>query len=181
MSRPIRLVIADDHHLIRCAMAEVLAAHQDLELVGEADDGRGAVELAGRVRPDVVLMDYSMPRMNGPEATRLIKSSYPDMSVIGFSMHESDIVAAAMRAAGAVTHLSKGCELPTLISAIRRAARPPTDADAAQSMPDRRDHESRIDTTSVEPPEGRAAPRKSGSSLRSTRRPTGPSRLDQEH
>ena len=77
-----RVVIADDHPLARGRLKEVLGQHPDLELVGEAQDGQGALELCRRLRPDVVLISVLMPEMDGIEATRLIKREVPAVSVV---------------------------------------------------------------------------------------------------
>jgi DNA-binding NarL/FixJ family response regulator len=93
----------------------------DMEVVGQAADGQEAVELTAMVRPDVVLMDVTMPRLDGIEATRRIKSEMPYVRVIGLSMHEKEDLARAMQEAGAVAYLSKnGCS-ETLIETIRAA------------------------------------------------------------
>lgn len=113
-------MLADDHRILRHALATVLRDEQDLEVVGEAGDGQEAVELAVRCRPDVILMDVTMPRLSGIEATRQITAACPRVRVIGLSMHEEDGMAAQMRAAGAIAYLTKGGSAEELLDMIRR-------------------------------------------------------------
>lgn len=115
----IRLLLADDHQILREGLASLLSEESDMEVVGQAGDGREAIELARAMRPDVVLMDVTMPRLDGIQATRLITSELSGIAVIGLSMHEEDDMATAMRAAGAVAYLSKGGPSDSLIAAIR--------------------------------------------------------------
>ncbi len=115
----IRLLLADDHKILRQGLAALLQMEEDIEVVGEAADGQEAVELARRLRPDVVIMDVSMPRINGLEATRTILAELPDTKVIALSMHAEGDMAAAMREAGAIAYLTKGGPSDSLIAAIR--------------------------------------------------------------
>jgi PAS domain S-box-containing protein len=117
--RRIRVLLADDHALLREGLASLLHEEPDIELVGEAADGRAAVELALRVKPDVILMDVTMPRMDGIEATRRITAALPEVRVIGLSMHEQEDMAAAMYEAGASAYLSKGGPSESLLATIR--------------------------------------------------------------
>lgn len=118
--RKIRVLLADDHRILRNALASMLADEQDLEIVGEAGDGVEAVELASQYRPDVILMDITMPRLNGIEATRRITATWPQVRVIGLSMHEEEGMAAQMREAGASAYLTKGGSPDQLLATIRR-------------------------------------------------------------
>src|SRR5918997_407467 len=86
--RPARLVLVDDHELARDGLQDILTDVPDVEIVGEAADGREAIELCRRVRPDLVLMDLRMPRMDGLEATREIKREHPEIGVLVMTMHE---------------------------------------------------------------------------------------------
>lgn len=119
-SDAIRVVVADDHDITRKGLVSVLASQSDLELVGEAGDGESAVDLVRRHCPDVVVLDVTMPRMNGIEAARIITDEFPDIRVIGLSVHEAGEMADAMRNAGASEYLDKGDPSLQLLAAIRR-------------------------------------------------------------
>jgi DNA-binding NarL/FixJ family response regulator len=117
----IRILLADDHRVFREGLSEFLADQPGLEIVGQAADGQAAVDLAMTLHPDVVLMDVTMPRMSGIEATRRILSKMPGVPVIGLSMHVEDDMAVAMRDAGAVAYLTKSGSSDHLVEAIHRA------------------------------------------------------------
>jgi DNA-binding NarL/FixJ family response regulator len=120
--RPIRIVVADDHAIIRAGLAKLLESAGDMEVVGSAADGREAVEVSAREQPDVVLMDLSMPRANGVEATREISASQPGTRVLILTAASRiDQIWDAMRA-GAVGHLLKDAEPDALFATIRAAA-----------------------------------------------------------
>jgi CheY-like chemotaxis protein len=116
----IRVLLADDHRTVRQGLATLLNEQPGIRVVGEASTGQEAVEMVRRLDPDVVLMDVSMPDMDGIEATRLIKAEMPRVRVIGLSMYDKrrDIVE-ELKKAGADTCLSKGALSETVISAIR--------------------------------------------------------------
>ncbi|MFP4349984.1 MAG: response regulator [Desulfococcaceae bacterium] len=116
----IRLLLADDHQVMREGLASLLVEEPDLEIVGEASDGEEALELARQLNPDVVLMDFSMPRMNGIEATRRLRKELPEVQVIGLSMYEEPDRSEAMLAAGARAYLTKSGKSDILIQTIRR-------------------------------------------------------------
>jgi DNA-binding NarL/FixJ family response regulator len=118
----IRVLLADDHEVMRKGLAMLLAKQADIEVVGEAIDGPTAIELARRIPADVIVMDVSMPELNGIEATKRIKQDNPDVRVIGLSMHEREDMEAAMHLAGAEAYLSKGGPPDALIAAIRGSA-----------------------------------------------------------
>jgi CheY-like chemotaxis protein/N-acetylglutamate synthase-like GNAT family acetyltransferase len=117
--RPIRVLLADDHEALRLGLVELLADEPDIEVIGEASDGAEAVELVRSKRPDLVVMDVSMPRLNGIEATRQIAQEMPRTRVIGLSMHEKHEVATSMLEAGATAYLPKDAPMELLLSAIR--------------------------------------------------------------
>ncbi|MFW6146361.1 MAG: response regulator [Planctomycetota bacterium] len=119
----LRIVLADDHRIMRSGLRSLLEDEEDLEVVAEADDGVAAVALAGRLEPDVVLMDVSMPEMDGVEATRQIKQDHPAIRVIGLSMFEDEPSARKMREAGAERYLTKTGPTKDLLAAIRLAGR----------------------------------------------------------
>ncbi len=115
----IRVLLADDHAVFRQGMAALLRDTQDIEIVGEAADGLEAVDRATELRPDVILMDVTMPELSGIEATRILAGSRPNVRIVGLSMHVDQSVADAMRSAGAAEYLSKGGSLDELLAAIR--------------------------------------------------------------
>ncbi len=118
----IRVLLADDHRVLREGLAQILAMEPDIELVGEATDGVNAVDLALKLHPDVVVMDVSMPKLGGIEATRKIREGQSGIAVIGLSMYEEDEQAEAMRVAGAASYVSKTAPAERLLSAIRQCA-----------------------------------------------------------
>jgi len=114
----VRVLLADDHPVVRKGLADLLRERPEIDLVGEARDGEEAVAMARDTKPDVVLMDVSMPKLNGIEATRHITSEMPGVRVIGLSMHEEEDMPRAMREAGATVYLSKTTAADTLVDAI---------------------------------------------------------------
>ena len=113
------MLLADDHALLREGLARLLDAEPDIEVVGQARDGMEAVRLASTLRPDLVLMDVSMPCLDGIEATRAIRSEFPGIRIIGLSMLDETEWAQAMRDAGAECFLSKAGPAADLLTAIR--------------------------------------------------------------
>ena len=118
----VRVLIADDHAVVRDGLSRLLQTLPDMEVVGRASDGREAVELALQLRPDVVIMDVSMPEMSGIEATRCILADLPGTRIIGLSMHKDQDVADQMRQAGAVDYLAKSGPINGVVAAIRQHA-----------------------------------------------------------
>jgi len=118
-TRTIRLLLVDDHKIMRQGLARLLSTEVDIQLIGEAGDGQEALELVQQLRPDVIVMDVSMPRMDGIKATRRILQQHPDTRIIGLSMHEQDDMAQAMLEAGAAAYLTKGGPSESLFEAIR--------------------------------------------------------------
>ncbi len=132
----IRVMLVDDHAVVRSGSAAFLMAYDDLELVGEASDGAEAVAMSGRVKPDVVLMDLVMPEMDGATATRAIRSAHPSIQVIVLtSFKEDDLVQGALQA-GAIGYLLKNVSTDELAAAIRaaHAGRPTLAPEAAQAL-----------------------------------------------
>ncbi len=117
--RKTRVLLVDDHAIMRDGLAKLLQALPDMQVVGQAADGRQAVDLALLLKPDVVLMDVSMPVMDGKEATRQILARLPRVGIIGLSMFSEPEVAEAMKAAGAVRYLAKTSPPADLVAAIR--------------------------------------------------------------
>jgi DNA-binding NarL/FixJ family response regulator len=104
---------------VRRGLVGLFRAEPDIEVVGEAADGKSAVYLIREVQPDFVLMDVSMPGMNGIQATRIIHTELPEVRIIGLSMFQTEELSAAMREAGAVDYISKGVPFENIIATIR--------------------------------------------------------------
>ena len=115
----IRIFLADDHLILREGIRLLLEKVPDIEMVGEADDGEEAVTGVEQLMPDVVLMDITMPRLNGLEATRQIKQKHPQIKVLILTMHETDQYLSEMLEAGASGYIVKATNSIELISAIR--------------------------------------------------------------
>jgi DNA-binding NarL/FixJ family response regulator len=113
-----RILVADDHAAMRHSLTEVLACEPDMEVVGEAPDGYAAVRLAKDLHPDIVIMDVSMPVLNGIEATRQIMRDCPGTRVIGLSMHASRGYVTQMLQAGASGYLVKNGNAEELLQAM---------------------------------------------------------------
>jgi NarL family two-component system response regulator LiaR len=135
---PIRIMIADDTALLRMLLAAKLAQEPDFRVVGEAENGRDAVDMALRLRPDVVLMDLDMPVLNGSQATERILAQLPYTKVILITALED--LASVARLSGAVDSLGKSCTPDQLAAAIRRAH-----TAAAIPVPESPDHQAAVE------------------------------------
>jgi DNA-binding NarL/FixJ family response regulator len=120
MSRSIRLLLAEDHASMRAAIRGVLADHIDLHVVGEAVDGAEAMSLAEDLLPDVVVMDINMPRINGIDAARHIKSHFPHIAILGLSVNANEYRDAMLKI-GAAAVIQKERMAEDLKDAIRAA------------------------------------------------------------
>jgi two-component system response regulator NreC len=116
---PIRILIADDHKIVREGLTALLRQHPHMEVVGEAENGRQAVQLAASLQPQVVIIDIGMPELNGIEATRQIVAESPGTKVIALSMHSDKRFVKGMLKAGAAGYLLKYCASEELVNAIQ--------------------------------------------------------------
>jgi DNA-binding NarL/FixJ family response regulator len=119
----LRVVLADDHEIIREGLRSLMEKDRHLEVVAEAGDGRAAVRLAKKLSPDVVVMDISMPGLNGMEATRQITAASPRTKVVALSMHSEKRFVVEMLRAGASAYVLKKCAFQELVQAVRAVAR----------------------------------------------------------
>ncbi|HEX8520874.1 MAG TPA: response regulator transcription factor [Tepidisphaeraceae bacterium] len=115
----IRIILADDHKIIRDGLRSLLAKQHDMEVVAEAEDGRTAVQLARELSPTVIVMDIAMPDLNGVEATRQVLDADPSIKVVALSMQSDGPVVRRMFQAGASGYLLKDCAFEELVKAIR--------------------------------------------------------------
>jgi len=116
-------MLVDDHVLVRAGLASLLQTVADLEVVGEAADGRQAIQIARECAPDVVLMDLSMPVLDGVEATRLLLAELPEVRVVGLTSFADRERVNDMLAAGAIGYLLKDCAPSDLLAGVRSAAK----------------------------------------------------------
>jgi two-component system response regulator NreC len=119
MADQISVLIADDHTIVRSGVRLLLEAESDIRVVGEAFNGREALELAESLQPDVVLMDITMPEMDGLEATKQLKTRFPHINVLVLTMHRSDEYFFEMLKSGASGYILKGAKTSELINAVR--------------------------------------------------------------
>lgn len=118
----IRIIIADDHAILRDGLSKSFDMEKDVEVVAQAADGHAVINLIREHVPDVVIMDIGMPELNGIEATRRISRDFPTVKVIGLSMHSSDKYVREMFRAGASGYLLKNCPFDELTEAVRTVA-----------------------------------------------------------
>lgn len=114
----IKIVVADDHRIIREGICNALKSNKNFNIIGEAENGRKAISLVKKHQPDVVIMDISMPELNGIEASRQIKSDAPNTKIIALSMHTDKRYVVGMLKAGVSGYLYKDCALQELSDAI---------------------------------------------------------------
>ena len=122
MARPIRILLADDHAILRDGIRALLSDETDLNVVGEAKNGRQALEQARALRPDIVIMDIGMPLLSGLEATTQIRRDVPEARVLILTMHQNEEYLAHVLAAGASGYVLKDVAGRELVSAIRQVA-----------------------------------------------------------
>lgn len=119
----IRVLLAEDHTIVRKGLRSLLEDEADIEVIGEAENGREAVRKVGQLRPDVVVMDISMPRLNGLEATRQIKKLFPEVKVLILTMHANEEYIFQILRAGASGYVVKQAVVTELVSAIQTVYR----------------------------------------------------------
>lgn len=120
-SQPVRVLVVENHRLIRQELRDMVNSSDEFTVVGEAENGELACVLAQQLQPDVILMDRDMPRMNGLDATRWIKTTQPQVIIIGLSVYPSGAVARDMKAAGASAYLTKEASPEDFYQAIHSA------------------------------------------------------------
>lgn len=129
----IRVLIVDDHKIMRQGLTNLLRSETDIEVIGEAENGTSAAELADQLQPDIILMDVNLGRESGLQVTRNILGLHPHIKVVGLSMHMEEHVARAMMDAGAVAYVTKGGALEDVISVIRSCFHAPAAAPVEES------------------------------------------------
>lgn len=133
MTEPIRLLLADDHRMLRETLKRSML-DEGFDVVGEASDGQEAVDLAEELHPDVILMDVTMPEIDGVEATRRIIEQRPEARIVMLTMHaDQDVIAAAIRA-GASGYLVKDCSFDEVATTVREAISGEVSQQVAASM-----------------------------------------------
>ena len=119
---PIRVLLVEDHETVRQGLRLLIDSQSDMEVVGEAGDGRAAVECDERFRPHVVVMDLSMPEMNGLQATQAIKRSHPETAIVALTRHDDAPFVDELMKAGASAYVLKQSPSRELLDAVRAAA-----------------------------------------------------------
>ena len=114
----IKIMVVDEHKILREGLSSLINKQTNMETIGEATDGREAIETVNKLSPDLVLMDVTMPNLNGIEATRKIKSKNPDIEIIALSLHSDRRYVLGMLDAGASGYLLKECAFDELVRAI---------------------------------------------------------------
>ena len=127
-----RVVVVDDHKIVREGLATILSEQPDIDVIAQAGNGREAIDLTSRLHPDVVIMDVSMPLMNGDEATRQIKMMNPETRIIALSMFEDSEMIQKMFRAGAENYVLKTAPSQSLLDAIRNKTGTPKKGTVAE-------------------------------------------------
>jgi two-component system invasion response regulator UvrY len=119
----IRVLVVDDHELVRVGLRHILADYPAIQIAGEAVDGESALRMNRELRPDVVLLDVSLPGLSGFEVTTRLKQVSPELGIVILTVHEQSPYPAQLLAAGASAYLTKGCPATELVQAIKTVAR----------------------------------------------------------
>jgi DNA-binding NarL/FixJ family response regulator len=119
----IQILLADDHALMRRGIRDLLESDPELEVIGEASDGREAVRMAEKLKPDVMIIDLAMPELNGLDAIRQVRRDVPDIELLVFSMHDSEELIREVFAAGARGYVLKNDVALYLVEAVKSLAR----------------------------------------------------------
>lgn len=117
---PIGVVVVDDHESVRSSISRIVSLQEDMTILGEAPDGRSALEVVARTQPDLVLVDIRMPEMDGLELIRILRSNYPHLKIVALSAHEDELYVSEALKHGADTYVLKGVPLKELLNTIRR-------------------------------------------------------------
>lgn len=118
------ILLVDDHPIMRQLISAALDEEADIAIIGEAADGKEAIDKARQLRPDLILMDLSMPRIDGIEATHIIHAEFPHIRIIGLSLHQEENRTTKMLEAGAATFVCKDELFEKLIAVIRQVSNP---------------------------------------------------------
>ncbi|MDR3573456.1 MAG: response regulator transcription factor [Anaerolineaceae bacterium] len=116
-----RILLADDHQVVRLGMRSLLEAQSDFEIIGEAGDGPEAIQLAGQLQPDLIVLDLMLPHLNGIEVMHQIQSKYPDIRIVILSMYDNEAYVVEALAGGASAYVLKQSTSDDLVQAIRNA------------------------------------------------------------
>ena len=122
MTPSTRILIVDDHSMVRLALAEAIAQEDDFELAGEAENGARAIALYRELEPDVVTMDFQLPDLDGPEVIRAIRAEFPEARIVSLSIYETPESLWRATEAGARGCVSKAAEIDEIIAAVRAVA-----------------------------------------------------------
>ena len=122
MAGPLRVLLADDHAIVRQGLKLLIDSQPDMSVVGESADGNGVLEQANALKPDIVVMDVSMPGMNGLVATRMLKGAQPDVTIVALTRHDEDTYLEELLRAGASGYVLKQSAPVELLQAIRAVA-----------------------------------------------------------